>query len=434
MLKIILVLFFFCCPDYSYSQNHLTPLDDIIFDGSYFYAIAINNYKLLKIDTTGKVVSEFGEKGRGPNEFLSANIELTLIGEKLYALDKQGYRIVEIDTKTFTAINEKLIKGNPIDLLSLNNHLSGLFIRRFKSEVNEKLPEMEKTFTVENLFPENVETESFFKFKEEELNPFYDQKSVHSIGANIVIHYPYRSSFHLFKDDQLHSLTIPSVEPLALGNEIDRNFQNQIIRNRFKYEKIANYELVKSIIASNTSDKIIFNISSYKMGNSLFEFDLSKQTFSIIGAFHYEKAIGMDANQIYYLDENVIAKTTLSSIRACANDTLEVFISSFNQQCSTCKESLNELFEVAKQYHVPVNIFVKDSSWFSSADEEDYREAAEHLSEWGIWGSIKFTDECNDCFNSNISVRFVTDSQKSSIKRLPVDKSIIHKSFSCIPE
>ncbi|MAO66366.1 MAG: hypothetical protein CL666_15340 [Balneola sp.] len=414
-----------------FGQDSLPNLDDVLFDGKNFFAIIKGEEKVAKIDTNGSIIKEIGGKGRGPGEFSSPNIEITLIDQTLYILDKRGAKILEVDTKDFTIINETIIRDYPTDIFHYNDTLLSFKITpKFSEDEGKKI--VGKYFTSEKVFnADDTQKNYLFRFEEkEELNPLYDQKKTKSIDDISIIYYPYKNYFYLYKDDILELISIPNMETKSLGNEIDRSFNgNSNIESLFKYKFSPTYKSILSVVKGSEDNTIILQVNSYLRGQLLLEYNYSEKEFRELGFFGLGKVIELYNNKIYFYHKNRISNINLNSIKKCNNVRTEVYVKNIDELDELLVENLLKIYNQSLDNHIPVNFIFKNSRWFFEPKLEDYKEVANAILQLGIWGKIKIVDDCEDCFKSMINVEILKNSDRI---RIPLSTDRIDNSiFNC---
>src|SRR6056297_2464329 len=59
-------------------QSIATGFGDVVYDGTYFYAVVKQQHQVAKLDKSGAVLSRYGRQGRGPGEFATHQLKLAL--------------------------------------------------------------------------------------------------------------------------------------------------------------------------------------------------------------------------------------------------------------------------------------------------------------------------------------------------------------------
>ncbi|MDR9418268.1 hypothetical protein [Gracilimonas sp.] len=420
---IALISIFPCLCNDAKAQGNLPKLENILFDNTFFYATVDGESKVVKIDSLGSIVAEFEAQGRGPGEFSSSFISITLSDDILYVLDKRGYKIVEINKDDFSFKTETVLEGNPMNLFGYNNKLLGLRIKPKTISPDGEKSLFDVYYTGEDVFgKENDERGLFFQIEEEiRLNPFYDKKIAKRANQASVIYYPNKNNFYVFYRDSLYSIEIPGIETKSLGKKIENEMPNEIVDNVLKYKFTPAYKLVQSIVKGNQPNTFLIQIKSYKKGSALLEYNYEHQEFEQIGNFSLGEVIGVNKGSIFYYSNNEILKAPINSIGKCSDYSLDVYLSSIEDICESCESGMMDFYEQAKQKLIPVNIYVKEDSWFFKADEGDYKEVSDFLIDHKMWGRIQIIDDCDNCFDSQVHLRLKKSRKVQQSISLPSD-------------
>lgn len=140
------------------------------------------------------------------------------------------------------------------------------------------------------------------------------------------------------------------------------------------------------------------------------------------------RLIGMDSSYYYFYENRTVKKYASQYLQRYQDSQLTFYISSFEEQCHSCKESFFNIHEWTRIKNIPYQFIVKDNSWFSSPDEDDYREVVDYMSQWNTWGAVSIEDECDDCFDGGLNVR-INDSKQ--LISLPASRSEIESRIAC---
>lgn len=199
------------------------------------------------------------------------------------------------------------------------------------------------------------------------------------------------------------------------------------IKHQFVKMLSPRYVLVRSaFVDANT---IYFHVQSHKTGKALISYDILNREFNLIGSLHQGRMMGINTETVFTFYDNEVKANSLSDIRSCSENPISIYLNDdiFDEECVECKSSLLEWFEFAQTHHIPVKLFLEDTSWFGK--KEVTAESVHNIQDWDMWGEISYTKECTNCFESEISIQ-ISDSDK--IIRLPTPISTAQNHFSCL--
>lgn len=425
MIKLISILILLVSPSLVNAQEFSAGLSDFQFDGEHFYALANKEYRVVKLDPKGKFLKSFGSRGRGPGEIQDEYPEYIQNDSLLYILDRLSQKVVIIDKYSFEFRDEIFVNKNISELIIHQNKVYGIFLNYEKFSTFD---DDYRVISVRPLKKLQSEKSTLFEFKESyEINPLYDQFSFTSSNSYTIITSPLKNKFYLFDGNSLKSFKIPFIEEFSIGDLRNNHTVPPNLRHQFVENLSPAYVLVRSTLIDG--NVIYFHVRSFKNGNALISFDVTKKEFILIGTFQLGTIMGMQNETVFTFYKDEVIENSLADIRNCSEQPLSIFLSDAAEKkdCHECNSSLNEWLEFANTNYIPVKIFIEDTSWFGKKNVT--AKTIHKIQDWGIWGEINYTKECSICFESEISVQ-LPDSE--SYIPLPVSLSNAQKHFSCL--
>jgi len=407
------------------AQEFSAGLNDFQFDGKYFFAVANAEYRVIKLNAEGDLVQSFGKRGRGPGEFQDEYLKYVLNDSLLYITDRIAQKIVVIDKYSFEFRDEIFVNKNISELILHKNKVYGVFLNYEKFSTFD---DDYRVISVRPLKKLQSEKSTLFEFKESyEINPLYDQFIFTSSNSYTIITSPLKNKFYLFDGNSLKSIKIPFIEEFSLGNLRNDRTVPPNLRHQFVENLSPAYVLIRSALIDGNF--IYFHIQSFKNGNALISYDVTKREFMLIGTLQLGTIMGMQNETVFTFYEDEVIANFLTDIRSCSEESLSIFVSddASKKDCHECNSSLNEWLEFANTNYIPIKIFIEDTSWFGKKNIT--ANSIHKIQDWGIWGEINYTKECSICFESEISVQ-LPDSE--SFIPLPASLSNTKKHFSCL--
>jgi hypothetical protein len=425
MKQFISILTLLLIPFVSSSQGISTELSLFQFDDKNFFAVANAEYRVVKLDADGDLVQSFGKRGRGPGEFQDEYLNYVLNDSLLYITDGIAQKIVVIDKDSFELRDEIMVKKNVSNLILHQDEVYGIFFNY------DKFSTFDSDYKVISVRPLNKlqnKKATLFEIKEPyEINPLYDQFRYSFSDYYSVIISPFKNKFYLFDGNTLESINIPFIEEFSLGDLRNDHTVPPNLRHQFVENLSPAYVLIRSTFIDGNI--IYFHVQSFKNGNALISYDVTKREFMLIGTLRLGKIMGIHNETVFTFYKGEVIANSLADIRSCSEKSLSIFLSAdaSKKDCHECSSSLNEWFEFANTNYIPVKIFIEDTSWFGKMNVT--ANSIQKIQDWGIWGEINYTKECNTCFESEISVQ-LPDSEK--LIPLPASLPIAQKHFSCL--
>ncbi|NGP90092.1 hypothetical protein [Fodinibius halophilus] len=258
--------------------------------------------------------------------------------------------------------------------------------------------------------------------------PIYPSFKVRSSTELFSIYLPYQNNLWVYADGALQQLSLPpAFEPIVLGKKMD--FKSPRMKLLYKdHPYVPTYRLIKNILLSE-DNVLILQIQSYKKGEQVVFWDIEKEKITKTITSPPGKLIGRDSTFYYFYHDNAIKKYTAKEMEKCSNQQFTFYISSFEEQCQSCKTSFLNIYDWVRLHNIPYRFSVEDPNWFSSADKEDFREVVDYMTQWNVWGAVRFEDDCDDCFESGISVRV---GKQGEIISLPAEIEKIQSRIPCV--
>ena len=428
--KFITVCSFLCLCLFPFqlpAQEYWAGINELEFDGEHFYGVAERLYQIVKIESEGNVLRTFGKRGKGPKEFTSQNLKLSLGDSLLYVLDGRGMFITTLRKDSLTYVSKKFIGKPSSEIIFFKNKLYG-----YVTDFEENNPfETGVEIDAFRLIGELKDIEStLFKIQDPEpINPFYDAEIILANQHLVLVAREGKSRFLVFNGDSLYERQIPIIEKTALGERIKGEtvaLERPEAKVFWKKKIMPKYKLLRSAYLSGHT--IYFQVHSYKVGNALISYNSSTDRFKNIGTLSNGQLIALKGDTLFAVDNNKLDILSLSSVTACADEELNFYFSSdaFEERCSSCSSSYFEWYDYAFQNNIPINLILEDNSWFGK--EIIDAKTVTVLQQWGVWGKVKYKDDCEKCFDSPIIARI----SNNEFYTFPEPLATLKQNISCI--
>ncbi|GAA5521081.1 hypothetical protein LQ318_05010 [Aliifodinibius salicampi] len=406
---------------------------NVQYDGEYFYAVADDHYQVVKLDKDGNVLASFGQKGRGPGEFLTDGLDLALIDTALYVLDNRALHITTLDKTTFLSIERKKLKKSASHIINYSGIPYG-FVMDFEETNPFETGVMIEAFRpVDKLEDPGA---SLFNIRDESpMNPFYDSEAIYASGDFILITREGINRFVLFNGDSLYKRRIPGVEELALGREITKNtnsLERPIAKIFWKEKIMPEYILITS---AYLEDHMLYvQVHSYKLGDVLISYNIQTDRFRERGALSNGELLAVDGDTVYTMDGTDIQTTLLSDIGSCRDEMVSFYFGQgvFEEDCTRCQESLLKWYDYARENNIPIQLVLEDDSWFGA--KEVNAQTLGNIKAWDLWGAVSYKKGCDDCFETSISARISSDHKTSEFYSLPAPLPSFKEELQCMQE
>jgi|GEM_PF-5901798 len=405
-------------------------LDHFILHDGYFYAVAKNRYEIVKLDRKGNTLTTSGRRGRGPGEFSTAQIQMTFTGDTLCVYDGIAKRLTYFD-EDLNIVKEQFPKENIVYLISYKKELFGVIsvLQIPENENDEKLGiktlqeiGLNRHYKIAPVgAPQNVLASYHFK----SVNPVFSLQKVRSNGKICSIFFPYQNKFRIYYKDRLRTFSLQSLEPLALGKKMDVKSEALYPYKDYPYFPV--YKLVENVLLPD-DHSLNVQVQSYKQGEQLLFYDLDEDEITQTIPSPEGTLIGRDRNYFYFYHNREIKKYTLTELKQCAYPPITFYISTFGEQCYFCKQQFFKLYGVIRDYNIPYHFVVKDPNWISAPGEDNYREVVNAMYQWHVWGAVRFTDDCDDCFEGDINMRIGLDGKVISLP----DTTTLSSKIACM--
>ena len=101
-------------------DKHFRSPDDLVFSSNkHLYVADAGNGRILHFDAAGKLVSQWGKKGKGPGEFTLAHSMTIDKRDRIYIGDRGNNRVQMFDSSG-TFLKELTGVGNPFGVLAVD--------------------------------------------------------------------------------------------------------------------------------------------------------------------------------------------------------------------------------------------------------------------------------------------------------------------------
>jgi hypothetical protein len=421
-------IIFISIPFQSPAQNYWAGFNNIEYDGKYFYGVADNLYQVVKFNKKGVVVEEFGNRGKGPKEFSTDRLQILLSDSLLYVLDDKAMTITKINKNTFNNLGRITIKKPASGIITYDHILYG-YVTDF--EESNPLETGEQVNVFRPFDQLNNPEASLFRVKDSNpINPFYDAEIIEATNNSVVIAREGRNRLTIFNNDSLYQRTIPFIEKRSLGEKMEGNteyLERPMMKVVWKKKIMPEYVLIKALHIND--QHIYIQTQSYKLGESLIQYDIKQDKFEHLGSLKKGKLAAVNNDTVYTLYDANIGHTTVNTIQECSSNEIEFYFNSdvFKESCTTCTDSFYKWYDYLNEQNIPVVINFEDDSWFGKREIDS--QTLNSLSQWDIWGKIGFKDECNGCFDSSISAKTPSSNKYYSF---PEPISTLKESLQCI--